>query len=92
MARDRLRALRFPNDQIEAIGQLVYLHLRFHGYSDEVWSRRAVRRYVRDAGPLPRRAERAHPLRLHDPQRAQGPPARGADGRARGADRRAARA
>lgn len=52
MARDRLRALRFPNDQIEAITQLVYLHLRFHGYSDEVWSDAAVRRYVRDAGPL----------------------------------------
>jgi len=52
MARDRLRALRFSNEQIEAISQLVYLHLRFHGYSDEVWSDAAVRRYVRDAGPL----------------------------------------
>jgi poly(A) polymerase len=52
MARDRLRALRFPNDQIEAIGQLVYLHLRFHGYGDDVWTDAAVRRYVRDAGPL----------------------------------------
>ena len=38
MARDRLRALRFPNDQIEDISQLVYLHLRFHGYGDEVWT------------------------------------------------------
>jgi poly(A) polymerase len=52
MARDRLRALRFPNDQIEAITQLVYLHLRFHGYGDDVWTDAAVRRYVRDAGPL----------------------------------------
>ena len=52
MARERLKALRFPNDQIEAITQLVYLHLRFHGYSDEVWSDAAVRRYVRDAGDL----------------------------------------
>ncbi|MGV3759755.1 MAG: CCA tRNA nucleotidyltransferase [Actinomycetota bacterium] len=52
MARERLRALRFPNDQVEAITQLVYLHLRFHGYSDEVWSDAAVRRYVRDAGDL----------------------------------------
>ena len=52
MARDRLRALRFPNDQVEAITQLVYLHLRFHGYSDDVWTDAAVRRYVRDAGPL----------------------------------------
>jgi poly(A) polymerase len=52
MARDRLRALRFPNDQVEAIGQLVYLHLRFHGYGDDAWTDAAVRRYVRDAGPL----------------------------------------
>ncbi|MFZ6004473.1 MAG: CCA tRNA nucleotidyltransferase [Actinomycetota bacterium] len=52
MAKDRLRALRFTNDEIEAITQLVYLHLRFHGYSDEVWTDSAVRRYVRDAGPL----------------------------------------
>ena len=52
MARDRLRALRFPNDQIDDITQLVYLHLRFHGYGDDVWSDSAVRRYVRDAGHL----------------------------------------
>src|SRR3546814_9872842 len=32
MARDRLKALRFPNDQVEAITQLVYLTLRVHGY------------------------------------------------------------
>jgi poly(A) polymerase len=52
MARDRLRALRFPNEQVEDISQLVYLHLRFHGYGDEVWTDSAVRRYVRDAGHL----------------------------------------
>ena len=52
MARDRLRALRFPNEQVDDISQLVYLHLRFHGYGDDVWSDSAVRRYVRDAGPL----------------------------------------
>jgi poly(A) polymerase len=52
MARDRLRALRFPNEQVEDISQLVYLHLRFHGYGDDVWSDSAVRRYVRDAGHL----------------------------------------
>jgi poly(A) polymerase len=52
MARERLRALRFTNEQVEDISQLVYLHLRFHGYGDDVWSDSAVRRYVRDAGPL----------------------------------------
>ncbi len=52
MARDRLRALRFPNDQVDDISQLVYLHLRFHGYGDDGWTDAAVRRYVRDAGHL----------------------------------------
>jgi poly(A) polymerase len=52
MARDRMRALRFSNDVIEDVQRLVFLHLRFHGYSDEVWTDAAVRRYARDAGPL----------------------------------------
>ena len=52
MARDRLRALRFPNEQVDDVSQLVYLHLRFHGYGDDVWTDSAVRRYVRDAGHL----------------------------------------
>ena len=52
MARERLRALRFPNEQVDDISQLVYLHLRFHGYGDDLWTDSAVRRYVRDAGPL----------------------------------------
>jgi poly(A) polymerase len=52
MARDRLRALRFSNEIIDDVQRLVFLHLRFHGYSDEVWSDAAVRRYARDAGPL----------------------------------------
>ncbi len=51
MARDRLRALRYPNDEIEAISELVNLHLRFHTYKLG-WTDSAVRRYVRDAGPL----------------------------------------
>ena len=50
MARERMRALRYPNDLVEAVTQLVYLHLRFHGYGDDLWTDAAVRRYVRDAG------------------------------------------
>jgi poly(A) polymerase len=50
MAKARLRELRYPNDVIEQVSQLVYLHLRFHGYSEDGWTDRAVRRYVRDAG------------------------------------------
>ncbi len=52
MARERLRALRFPNEQVDDITQLVHLHLRFHGYGDDLWTDSAVRRYVRDAGHL----------------------------------------
>ncbi|HKA85337.1 MAG TPA: CCA tRNA nucleotidyltransferase [Acidimicrobiales bacterium] len=52
MARDRLRALRYPNETVDDVSRLVFLHLRFHGYRDDVWTDAAVRRYARDAGPL----------------------------------------
>jgi poly(A) polymerase len=51
MAEQRLRALRYPNAVVEDVRTLVELHLRFHGYGDG-WTDAAVRRYVRDAGPL----------------------------------------
>jgi poly(A) polymerase len=51
MAEERLRALRFPSDVVDDVARLVYLHLRVHTYSMG-WSDKAVRRYVRDAGPL----------------------------------------
>jgi poly(A) polymerase len=50
MAEERLRALKYPKDDIEAVTQLVLLHLRFHTYKMG-WSDKAIRRYVRDAGP-----------------------------------------
>jgi poly(A) polymerase len=34
------------------VSRLVELHLRFHGYGEGEWTDSAVRRYVRDAGPL----------------------------------------
>lgn len=37
---------------IEEIGQLVFLHMRFHGYGEGAWTDSAVRRYVTDAGTL----------------------------------------
>jgi poly(A) polymerase len=52
MARDRLRALRFPSAVVSDVSELVALHLRFHGYGQAGWTDSAVRRYVRDAGPL----------------------------------------
>ncbi len=52
MTRRRLTALRFPNDVVRDTAKLVELHLRFHGYAEGEWTDSAVRRYVRDAGPL----------------------------------------
>jgi poly(A) polymerase len=52
MAGKRLRALRFPSTVVDDVAGLVGLHLRFHGYGDGEWTDSAVRRYVRDAGPL----------------------------------------
>ncbi len=52
MAKNRLKALRFDNETIEAVNTLVFLHLRFHGYGSGEWTDSAVRRYVRDAGDL----------------------------------------
>ena len=51
MTRKRLEALRYSNDDVQAITELVALHLRFHTYAMG-WTDSAVRRYVRDAGPL----------------------------------------
>jgi poly(A) polymerase len=51
MTRQRMQALRYPNEDVEVVTELVNLHLRFHTYRLG-WTDRAVRRYVRDAGPL----------------------------------------
>jgi poly(A) polymerase len=51
MARDRLRAMRYPKELVEDVRQLVFLHLRPHTLKMG-WTDSAVRRYVRDAGHL----------------------------------------
>jgi poly(A) polymerase len=51
MARKRLTELRWPADDTDAVVRLVELHLRFHTYAMG-WTDSAIRRYVRDAGPL----------------------------------------
>ncbi|WP_442914387.1 CCA tRNA nucleotidyltransferase [Kribbella sp. NBC_00709] len=63
LARKRMKALRFSNEQIEQISKLIELHLRFHGYGDGEWTDSAVRRYVRDAGD---QLERLHVLTRAD--------------------------
>jgi poly(A) polymerase len=52
MAHSRLRQLRFPAAVVDDVTTLVDLHLRFHGYGTGEWTDSAVRRYVKDAGPL----------------------------------------
>lgn len=59
MVRKRMRKLKYPNAVVEDVAQLVFLHLRFHGYGDGKWTDSAVRRYVTDAGPL---LDRLHKL------------------------------
>jgi poly(A) polymerase len=51
MTRERMQALRYPNDDIDAVSRLVDLHLRFHTYAMG-WTDAAVRRFARDAGDL----------------------------------------
>ncbi|RKS80379.1 poly(A) polymerase [Motilibacter peucedani] len=63
MAKARLKALRYDKATIEDVSRLVELHLRFHGYAEGAWTDSAVRRYVRDAGPL---LERLHALTRSD--------------------------
>jgi poly(A) polymerase len=52
MATKRLKELRFDSKTITEVSQLVFLHLRFHGYGNGEWTDSAVRRYIRDAGDL----------------------------------------
>ena len=63
MARQRLTDLRYPKDVVDDVSRLVELHLRFHGYAQGEWTDSAVRRYVRDAGPL---LDRLHKLTRSD--------------------------
>jgi poly(A) polymerase len=63
ITRKRMQALRFSTDETDAVVGLVALHLRFHGYGTGEWTDAAVRRYVRDAGPL---LDRLHKLTRAD--------------------------
>jgi poly(A) polymerase len=52
LCKERMKKLRFDNHVIKDVAQLVFLHLRFHGYGNGEWTDSAVRRYVRDAEEL----------------------------------------
>jgi poly(A) polymerase len=51
LARERMRALRYPKELVDDVSQLVFLHLRPHTLKMG-WTDSAVRRYVRDAGTV----------------------------------------
>ncbi|MEW1719697.1 CCA tRNA nucleotidyltransferase [Streptomyces sp. NPDC093109] len=63
MTKKRMAALKYSNELVRDVSRLVELHLRFHGYGTGEWTDSAVRRYVRDAGPL---LERLHKLTRSD--------------------------
>ncbi|MBP0460428.1 CCA tRNA nucleotidyltransferase [Streptomyces montanisoli] len=63
LVKKRLTALKYANEMIKDVSRLVELHLRFHGYGAGEWTDSAVRRYVRDAGPL---LSRLHKLTRSD--------------------------
>ncbi|MGV9883950.1 CCA tRNA nucleotidyltransferase [Streptomyces sp. NPDC003006] len=63
MVKKRMMALKYSNELVKDVSRLVELHLRFHGYGTGEWTDSAVRRYVRDAGPL---LERLHKLTRSD--------------------------
>ncbi|WP_413800354.1 CCA tRNA nucleotidyltransferase [Streptomyces iranensis] len=63
MTKYRMMRLKYSNELIKDVSRLVELHLRFHGYGTGEWTDSAVRRYVRDAGPL---LDRLHKLTRSD--------------------------
>ncbi|MBO3673766.1 CCA tRNA nucleotidyltransferase [Streptomyces sp. NEAU-YJ-81] len=63
MTKYRMAKLKYSNELIKDVSRLVELHLRFHGYGTGEWTDSAVRRYVRDAGPL---LDRLHKLTRSD--------------------------
>jgi poly(A) polymerase len=63
LTKARMKALKFDKQTTDDVSRLVELHLRFHGYGGGEWTDSAVRRYVRDAGPL---LDRLHKLTRSD--------------------------
>lgn len=47
-----MRKLKYSKQMVGDVGQLVFLHMRFHGFSEGQWTDSAVRRYATDAGEL----------------------------------------
>src|SRR5205823_2858828 len=52
MTKEILERLRFSNEEVEAVTTLVRLHLRPIQYKPDEWTDPAVKRLIRDIGPL----------------------------------------
>ncbi|MDO4684957.1 MAG: CCA tRNA nucleotidyltransferase [Corynebacterium sp.] len=52
LVRKRMRSLKYSKQMVQDVSQLIYLHMRFHGFGEGQWTDSAVRRYVTDAGKL----------------------------------------
>ncbi|MGP6174209.1 CCA tRNA nucleotidyltransferase [Corynebacterium sp. A21] len=52
LVRKRMRSLKYSKQMVGEVSQLVYLHMRFHGFGEGQWTDSAVRRYATDAGEL----------------------------------------
>lgn len=52
MAAKRMRVMRFDKQTEKDVARLVEMHLRAFGFGEHSWTDSAVRRFVRDAGPL----------------------------------------
>lgn len=52
LVRRRMRKLKYSKHMVRDVSQLIFLHMRFHGFGEGQWTDSAVRRYVADAGEL----------------------------------------
>ena len=64
LVRNRMRKLKYSKAMVRDVSQLVYLHMRFHGFSEGQWTDSAVRRYVTDAENLLPRHRRSEERRV----------------------------
>ena len=91
MTRKRMRALKYSKQMVDDVSQLVYLHLRFHGYGDGQVDRLGGAPLRHRRGPAAAAAAQAGARRLHHPQQAPRGAAAGQLRRPGGPDRRAGR-
>ena len=70
MVRKRMRALRYSKQMIDDVSQLVYLHLRFHGYGRRQVDRLGGAPLRHRRRPAAAEAAQAGARRLHHPQQA----------------------